>query len=123
LVDLIETANTRDLAALGEIVRHERLVESFGRLLTAFPDARIDLEWVTTEGDRAVGWAHITGTHSGPWRSLPATHRPIDVHGMLAVQVADDGSVTDFWLANDWLSIALQIGVPLTLGGPVSSAE
>jgi SnoaL-like polyketide cyclase len=67
------------------------------------------------EGARAAGWAAIRGTHLGEWRGLPATGRQIDVRGMLAVQVSDDHQVEDFWLANDWLSIATQIGVPLAL--------
>ena len=31
------------------------------------------------------------------------------------MQLASDGAVQDFWVANDWLSIATQIGVPLAM--------
>jgi hypothetical protein len=34
---------------------------------------------------------------------------------MVAVKVAANGTVEDFWVATDWLSIAIQIGVPLAL--------
>ena len=83
--------------------------------MTAFPDVSVDVEWTITEGNRAAGFAAIRGTHRGEWRGLPATGRPIDVRGMLAVEVDPDGAVKDLWVANDWLSIAMQIGVPLAL--------
>ena len=114
LVDLGAAASRGDIDTIRNIARNDRLVESFRRLLTAFPDVIVDIEWTITEGDRAAGWASIRGTHLGEWRGLPATGRPIDVRGMLAVQCNGD-HVEDFWLANDWLSIATQIGVQLVL--------
>jgi predicted ester cyclase len=115
LLALAEAASNGDLAEVERVARNDRLVASFRRLLDAFPDVSVSIEWTIAEGDRASGWAHIRGTHEGVWRGLSPTNRPIDVHGMLAVEVDPDGSVADFWLANDWLSIATQIGVPLEL--------
>jgi predicted ester cyclase len=115
LVDLAAAATRGDIDSIRNVAHNDRLVESFRRLLTAFPDVTGEVEWVIAEGDRAAGWASIRGTHRGEWRGIPATGRPIDVHGMLAVQVTHDRRVADFWLANDWLSIATQIGVPLAL--------
>ncbi len=115
LLALVDAANWWDLESIQDIAEHPRVTESFRRLLTAFPDVRIDVEWTIAEGDRAAGWAAIRGTHDGEWRGLPASGKPIDVRGMLAVQTNSDGGVADFWVANDWLSIAMQIGVPLTL--------
>jgi predicted ester cyclase len=115
LLSIVEAVNAGDLAEVERITRNDRMVESFRRLTVAFPDVSVTVEWVIAEGDRAVGWAHITGTHGGLWRGLEPTSRPIDVRGMLAIEVRADGSVADFWLANDWLSIAQQIGVPLHL--------
>jgi predicted ester cyclase len=115
LIDLAAAASRRDIDAIRELSQNDRLTESFRRLLTAFPDATVEIEWTSCDADRAAGWAAIRGTHLGEWRGLPATGRSIDVHGMLAVQVTPENDVEDFWLANDWLSIATQIGVPLAL--------
>ena len=104
-----------DLAAIDALGSNERLNESFRRLTTAFPDVHVELEWTVEEGARVVGWAHITGTHGGVWRDLQPAHRPIDVHGMIALELTDDGAVKDFWLVNDWLGIATQLGVRLEL--------
>jgi predicted ester cyclase len=115
LVGLAAAASCGDLDSIREVSGNERLVESFRRLLSAFPDVVVDIEWTITEGDRVAGWASIRGTHAGEWRGLAATGRPIDVHGMIAIELGQDQAVRDFWLANDWLSIATQIGVPLAL--------
>jgi predicted ester cyclase len=113
---LLAAVNEHDLAAIGSFAPgNERFTESFRRLLTAFPDVRIDAEWTVTEADKTVAWSHIRGTHLGEWRGLAPAARSIDVHGVLAAQVGTDGEITDFWLVNDWLGIALQLGVELAL--------
>ena len=117
MLAIASKASEQDLDGIQKLTQHDRVTESFRRLLTAFPDANVEVEWVIAEGNRAAGFARITGTHRGEWRGLAPTGRPIDVRGMLAVQVRPDGTVEDFWVANDWLSIATQIGVELKLPG------
>jgi predicted ester cyclase len=116
LMRLLVAVNEHDLAAIGSLAPgNERFTESFRRMLTAFPDVRIDTEWTVEEADKAVVWSHIRGTHLGEWRGLAPTGRPIDVHGVFAVQVDTNGKISDFWLVNDWLGIATQLGVELAL--------
>ncbi len=116
IASLLMGVNAHDLEAIAALSPgDDRFRESFRRLLTAFPDVTIEAEWTVAEGDRAVAWSHIEGTHLGEWRGLAATGRPIDVRGMFAVQVNPDGTVSDFWLVNDWLGIATQLGVELKL--------
>jgi predicted ester cyclase len=113
---LLAAVNEHDLDAIGSLAPgNERFRESFRRTLTAFPDVRIDAEWTVAEADKAVVWGHIRGTHEGEWRGLAPTGRPIDVHGVFAAQVDADGEIIDFWLVNDWLGIATQLGVQLAL--------
>jgi predicted ester cyclase len=116
LVELAEATTRGDIDAIRERFGNERLAESMRRLKVAFPDAVVEPEWTIVENNRAAGWASIRGTHQGEWRGLPATGRTIDVHGMIVIQVGGDhDQIEDFWLANDWLSIATQLGVPLAL--------
>jgi predicted ester cyclase len=111
---LLAAVNGHDLDVVASLAPgNERFKESFRRLLTAFPDVSIDSEWTVADGDKAVAWAHIRGTHQGEWRGFAPTGRPVDVRGMLAVQVDAGGAVVDFWLVNDWLGIATQVGVEL----------
>lgn len=116
LARLLVAVNEHDLDAIGSLAPgNERFTESFRRMLTAFPDVHIDAEWTVEETDKAVVWSHIRGTHLGEWRGLAATGRPIDVHGVFAAQVNTEGEISDFWLVNDWLGIATQLGVELAL--------
>jgi predicted ester cyclase len=111
---LLDAVNAHDLDAIAALAPdNERLRESNRRMLTAFPDVRVDVEWTVAEGSRGVAWARITGTHEGEWRGMGATRRPIDVRGIIALEVDPGGRVTDFWLINDWLGIATQIGARL----------
>lgn len=115
LLALTEAANAHDLERIAQVSGNDRVVASFGQLLGAFPDASVEVEWTLAEGSRATGWAAVRGTHQGEWRGLAPTGKPIDVRGMLAIEVAPDGTVSDLWVATDWLGIAMQIGVPLAL--------
>jgi predicted ester cyclase len=115
LVEIAAAVNRGDLDSIRERFGNERLTASYRMLLSAFPDASIEVGWTIVQDDRAAGWATIRGTHRGEWHGLPATGRPIDVQGMIAVKVAADGTVEDFWVATDLLSVAMQIGVPLAL--------
>jgi predicted ester cyclase len=111
---LLDAANRHDIDALRSISGNERLAQSFQRMITAFPDVHLEQEWRMVAEPKLTAWQHITGTHLGPWRGLEPTGRPIDVRGSITFEIVD-GAVTDFWLANDWLGIAMQLGVELAL--------
>ena len=111
----LSALNAHDLdVASGLAPGNERFRESMRRMLTAFPDVHIDAEWTVADAHKAVLWGHIVGTHLGEWRGIGPTGRAIDVRGMLALEVDPEGRVTDFWLINDWLGIATQVGVTLS---------
>jgi steroid delta-isomerase-like uncharacterized protein len=54
-----------------------------GHWATAFPDARVEIRTVVTEGDRCCVEFHGVGTHDGPFRTpggtIPATGRPVEI--------------------------------------------
>jgi hypothetical protein len=96
---LLSALNAHDLDAVTALAPdNERFRESYRRMLPAFPDVPVDAEWTVADAHKAVAWGHITGTHRGEWR------------GIIALDVDAEGRVTDFWLVNDWLGIATQIG-------------
>jgi predicted ester cyclase len=113
---LLAALNAHELDTIAALAPgDDRFRESHRRMLTAFPDAHADAEWTVVDSHKAVAWAHITGTHRGEWRGIPPTGRAIDVRGVIALEVDPAGRVIDFWLVNDWLSIATQLGATLTL--------
>lgn len=116
LLALAAAATAGDLDEVARLARHDRVTESFRRMMTAFPDVCVEPQWTVLEGRRAAAFASIKGTQHGAWRGLPPTGRPVDVCGMLAIEVNETGDgVADIWIANDWLGIAQQLGVPLAL--------
>jgi predicted ester cyclase len=112
---MVDALNAHDLEAVAALAPgDERFRESNRQMLDTFPDVRIDPMWTVEEGDRAVGWARIRGTHLGGWRDFLPTGRAVDFIGMIALQTDSAGQVVDFWVLNDALSLYLQLGATIT---------
>jgi predicted ester cyclase len=120
VLDFIERAiNGHDLAAIDDFTDNDRLRRSLNRLLTGFPDARMDVEWILAEHDKVSAWVRYTGTHLGDWRDVAPTGRTVTGRASITVEV-HDGRATDFWLCADWLGMLQQLGVidlDVTTGG------
>ena len=68
----------------------------FGRLLRAFPDLRVTIEDLISEGDKVVSRNTVTGTHSGDYMGHPATGRPIAYNEIFIFRFAD-GRIAETW--------------------------
>src|SRR5690348_272295 len=51
-------------------------------LCTIFPDLHFTVEDVVAEGEKVVCRFSIRGTHSTPWRGLPATGKQVVITGV-----------------------------------------
>jgi steroid delta-isomerase-like uncharacterized protein len=92
----------------------ERRVET---LLAAFSPCRFVLEDVIAEGDRVVVRWTSTGTHSGEFMGMPATHRDYTISG-IDIHRLEGGRMAEHWHVVDQLSQLQQLGV---LPAPASS--
>jgi predicted ester cyclase len=79
-----------------------------GALLEAFPDIRYTIDDLVAEGDRVAVQFHWTGTHRGPFRSIPPTHVEIRNTGM-AIFTLRDGLITNVALETDRLGFIEQV--------------
>ena len=77
---------------------------------TAFPDAHITFDGETAHGDMVVLQWHATGTNTGPMMNMPATNKPIDVHGCSVYQIAN-GKVVREWSYWDQAGFMKQLGM------------
>lgn len=118
LTQLGDALNEGRFDVIDELSDDPRFRESLRRMVTAFPDIRLDTEWTLSEGHRAMVWTTLRGTHQGEWRGIPPTGKPVEYRGMLAIEVDDADRITDFWVVNDWLSLALQLGATLVPPSP-----
>jgi predicted ester cyclase len=75
-----------------------------------FSDFRNPLDVVVAEGDIAVSWGRMTGTHDGDGWGMPPTGKRIDapVVGMLRFR---DGQAVERWGVTDMMTMLQQLGM------------
>lgn len=95
----------------------EHVLARFHAFSRAFPDARLDVEWIAADADSVVIGGHISATHGGPWRNVAATRRRVVFATTLRLELHGD-KVTDLRTVMDTLAVAEQIGAVQALGPP-----
>jgi steroid delta-isomerase-like uncharacterized protein len=81
---------------------------------TAFPDLRITVDDVISEGDKVVTRWTARGTHNGPLMEIPKTGKKVTVTGISENRVVN-GKFVEGWNSFDQMSLLQQIGqVPAT---------
>jgi steroid delta-isomerase-like uncharacterized protein len=77
---------------------------------TAFPDARLEVQFYVAEGDLVVTWGEYTGTHNGPLEGIPATGLPVRVKDVDLWRV-ENGKLAETWTHLDQAGLMQQLGV------------
>jgi steroid delta-isomerase-like uncharacterized protein len=97
---------------------YERQYLSF---LTGFPDLRLTIEDIVSEGDKvAVSW-NFSGTHKGEFMGVPATNKTVSVDGITINHVAN-GKIMDSYISYDALGLMQQVGAVVNFGPPKSAS-
>jgi steroid delta-isomerase-like uncharacterized protein len=83
----------------------------------AFPDINYNLDALYAEGDKVAARYSVTGTHTGDFRGLPPTNKPIKLTGHMILYVRDGKIVQGhgYW---DTLGLLQQLGLTPPLGPP-----
>ena len=76
----------------------------------AFPDLVWTVEQDISEGDTIVSRYSLTGTQDGDYRSIPATHKKVNVHGV-SINKISDGKLVETRMVRDDLGLMRQLGV------------
>lgn len=119
-----EIVNRGDTTALQEIFHTDYVYRSPGEELrgldglaalldgyrAAFPDLKMKIDDLLVGGDATVLAFTMTGTHRGELLGIPATGRPVKVHGMVRSRFRD-GKIAEEWEILDQLSLFEQLGV------------
>jgi steroid delta-isomerase-like uncharacterized protein len=115
----------RDPSTLASQYAEDAVVESLthGRLTTreairaacatwfeALPDLRFIRDDLIVEGDRAAVFFTSTGTHTGPFASIPASGRRMEIRGVF-VMTFRDGLIAHEKRFYDSTSLFVQLGV------------
>ena len=83
----------------------------------AFPDARLDVEALVSEGDLVVARWTISGTNTGPWGGVAPTGKSVRFAGVNFFRIAD-GKIAEIWNIRDDLGLREQLGVAVDAGYP-----
>jgi predicted ester cyclase len=119
---IYEAINTGNLALLDKFVAPGYVEHSEGfqgvepfrqqvaAFRAAFPDLRVTIEDVLTDGDRFASRTTVTGTHTGDLMGMPGTGKRI------SVEAVDIGRVHDSQAAERWgglnmYALLTQLGV------------
>ena len=119
---IYQAINTGDLALLEKFVapgytEHSegfQGVEPFKQQVAAFragfPDLRVTVEDVLTDGDRFASRTTVTGTNTGDLMGMPATGRQISVEAVDIGRV-EGGQAQERWGGLNMYALLTQLGV------------
>ena len=73
---------------------------SLTSIRTAFPDLRVEVEILATEGDRVAWLRTHRGTHQGEYLGVPASGRLITWRNMIVTRY-EEGRIAEEWTVSD----------------------
>lgn len=74
-----------------------------------FGDCHSAIDTLIAEDDLVVARWTLRGTHTGEWRGIAATGKPITITGITIHRLAE-GKIAELWAEEDWLGLMQQIG-------------
>jgi steroid delta-isomerase-like uncharacterized protein len=83
----------------------------------AFPDLRMDVDLILSDGDLVAARWTSTGTFSGPWGDVGPTGVRATFSGVNIFRIRD-GRVVELWNHRDDLGLMEQVGAPVFAGSP-----
>jgi steroid delta-isomerase-like uncharacterized protein len=76
-----------------------------------FPDLRITIEDIFGADNRVAVRLHFSGTHTGLFQDVPATHRQVTFSSIDIYRVEGD-KIAEEWVSPDMMSLMRQISDP-----------
>ena len=90
---------------------HEGFRRVLGGFVEAFPDLRLDIQFVTADDDRAAFYISTSGTHRGSFRGIPPTGKSFKVNGVDIFRFDREGKVSEHWGVFDTFGMMAQLGL------------
>jgi steroid delta-isomerase-like uncharacterized protein len=85
----------------------------FHKFRAAFPEIKVTVEDVLTEGDRVAARCSVRGLHRGDALGFAATNQPVEFDGMTIARIRD-GKIVEAWNNFDFMKMFQQLNA-LTL--------
>jgi steroid delta-isomerase-like uncharacterized protein len=84
----------------GDVIGPDHIVGFVGALREAFPDIQVEIEVLSTAGNRVTWLRTHRGTHQGDFMGIPASGREI-VWRSIVVTRYEDGMIAEEWGVSD----------------------
>lgn len=84
-------------------------VESMKAMNQGFPDGKVHIGELITDGDMVAFEGTMTGTHQGDFRGIDPTNASIEIQGN-AMHRIREGQIAETWATWDFLGLLAQIG-------------
>ena len=81
----------------------------FRKFRDSFPDIRVTVEDVITEGDKLAARCSVRATHRGDTLGFRATERPVEFTGITFLRVRE-GKIVEAWNNFDFMAMFQQLG-------------
>jgi len=81
---------------------------------SAFPNISIEVQQVVCQGDKAVAYCRVMGTHRGAGLDIPATGKAVEIFGFAMCEVAEDKVIAS-WNCFDFLGMYRQLGAEISM--------
>ena len=118
LYDKISVFSDAPLPA--DIKGDKKILAHFKELHTAFPDVNGEVGKTWAAGDYVVAELTFKGTNKGAWKSAgikKPTGKAIEIHA-LEIFKFKDGKVTNHWIFDNGMAMAMQLGLVPPMGAP-----
>jgi steroid delta-isomerase-like uncharacterized protein len=76
-----------------------------------FPGLRVAIEDIFGAGDKVAVRLHFSGTHTGSFQGVPATHRQVTFSSIDIYRV-EGGKIAEEWVSPDMMGLMRQISDP-----------
>lgn len=111
--DILETILSDDWQELPnarETARGPQTAKGGLKMLhTTFPDFRIAIDDIVSEGNKIVVRSTITGTQMQPFVGLPASGKKIRMQA-IDIHLVEGGRISKTWHSEDWMTGLRQLG-------------
>jgi steroid delta-isomerase-like uncharacterized protein len=110
LLDQAVTADWQDIPlAPGQSPGRDGMKPLIRQFASSFPDARLTIKEIIAVPGRVAVRLEITGTHTGDWFGIPATHKRFAV-ALHEFHHIENGLLTHTWHLEDWFGWLNQVG-------------
>lgn len=106
-----------DPGGLGDVHGLPAFKQAVNDFFTGFPDLKVQILDLLTEGDKAAVRFRESGTHLGEFVGFPATSRRVTFSGM-GIYRAQGGKLVEEWFVDDSRAIFEQIGAIPVIRAP-----